>query len=114
MSATRGSSVIEALVGVALGALAVGMLASSILVGVRALTLATGVGAQVTATHDGVERLRHRPFGEIDEVLPITPRLVRRCVRVAGRGRPDALVVTSTWTNHANAHRFAITSEHAP
>jgi hypothetical protein len=114
MSGERGSSVVEALVGVALGAVAIGVLASSVLTGVRALALATGVGAQVTATHDGLERLGRRPAGATDELLSTAPVIARRCERVAGRGRPDALAVESTWTNPARVHHFRVTSEHAP
>jgi len=114
MNRDGGSSIVEALVGLALGAIAVGVLACSVLIGVRALALANGVGAQATATHDGIERLRHRPAGESSDLLPTVPVIARRCERTAGRGRPDALVVESTWTSVAGPHPFAVTSEQTP
>jgi len=110
----RGSSMVEALVGMALGSLAIGILAASVLVGARALLLARGVGAQVTATHDGLERLRRRPPGETNDVVGTLPALTRRCERAAGRGRPDALAVESTWTTAPTPHPFAVVSEHTP
>ena len=114
MSTRRGSTIVEALVGMALGGLAIGLLAASVLVGARALLLARGVGAQVVATHDGLERLRRRPPGESSDLVGTLPVMPRRCARVAGRGRPDALSVESTWTATTGPHPFVVTSEHAP
>jgi hypothetical protein len=110
----RGAGIVEALVGLALGALAMGVLAASVLVGVRGLALARGTGAQVTATYDGVERSRRRPPGEATDLVASTPPVARRSTRRAGRGRPDAIGVESSWTASTGAHRFVVATEHAP
>lgn len=114
MRSRRGSGIVEALVGMALAGLAIGALAASVLVGMRALALARGVGAQVAATHDGLERLRRRPPGETNDLVGTMPVVARRCERAAGRGRPDALTVESTWTATTTPHPFAVVSERAP
>jgi len=114
MSDRRGSGIVEALVGMALGGLAIGLLAASVLVGARALLLARGVGAQVAATHDALERLRRRAPGETNDLVGTTPTVGRRWERVDGRGRPDTLTVESTWTAGAGEHPFAVASECAP
>jgi hypothetical protein len=108
MTGRRGSSLVEAMVGLALGALASGVLAASVLVGVRALTLANGVGAQVAATYDGIERLRLEAPGETSDLVGAVPQIERRRQRVAGRGRPSACDVESTWTSLAGDHPFEI------
>jgi hypothetical protein len=114
MNERSGSGIVEALVGMALGGLAIGLLAASVLVGGRALLLARGVGAQVAATHDGLERLRRRAPGETNDLVGAMPAIVRRSERVDGRGRPDVLTVESTWAAGAGEHPLAVTSECAP
>lgn len=111
MTGSRGSTLLEAMVGLMLGALAIGVLAAGVLTGVRAFSLAGGVSAQVTAMHDGLERLRVSvPADPLDHVGGV-PTVARRRTRASGRGRPDALRVESTW---AGTHRFTIASEAAP
>lgn len=114
MTSRRGASLIEALVGLALSALAAGVLAASVLTGVRALSLATGVGAEVTATYDGIERLRRESPGETYDSLGGSPVITRQRRRVVGRGQPDALAVESNWTGLIGPHAFAVSSEDAP
>ena len=114
MTSRRGASLVEALVGMALGALAAGVLAASVLTGVRALSLATGVGAQVAAAYDGLERLRREPSGETHDVLGGLPMIARQRRRSPGRGRPDALGVESTWTSLTGAHALSVSSEQIP
>jgi hypothetical protein len=114
MTARRGASLVEALVGLALGALAAGVLASSLLAGVRALSLATGVGAEVTATTDAVERLRREGPGETLDATGDSPVVTRERRRVAGRGQPDTLAVESGWSGLTGSHAFTVSSEHAP
>ena len=114
MTPRRGASLVEALVGLALGALAVGVLASSVLTGVRALSLATGVGGEVTATYDGIERLRREAPGETHDSTGGEPPIIRERERTAGRGQPDALAVESGWTGLTGPHAFAVSSVHVP
>ena len=114
MTARRGASLVEALVGLALGALAAGVLASSVFAGVRALSLATGVGAEVTATYDAIERLRREPAGETNDSVGGGPSIARQRRRAAGRGQPDALAVESGWSGLTGPHAFAVSSEHVP
>ena len=114
MTSRSGSSLVEALVGSALGALAAGVLASSVLTGVRALSLAHGVGAEVTATYDGIERLRREAPGETHDVTGSRPVVTRQRRRTAGRGQPDALAVESGWSGLTGPHAFVASSEHAP
>jgi hypothetical protein len=105
----RGASLVEALVAVALGAVAAGTLAASAAVGVRALSLAGGVGAQVMATHDALERLRLGGPDDTSDVVGRQPAIARRRLAIDGRGRADALAVTSTW---AEGHRLDVRSEY--
>ena len=112
MTESRGFGLVEALVGVALGALAVGVLASSVSIGARALVLARGTGAQIVAAHDGLERLRHHAPGTIDDVVEGHPSVTRQCVRGNGRGRVDPLAVDTIWTAGSTSHPFA--AERAP
>jgi len=113
MNRDGGSSIVEALVGLALGAIAVGVLACSVLIGVRALALANAwVRKQRPPT------MASNGCGTGRPVRPATccDRAGHRpTVRAHGRARPpDALVVESTWTSVAGPHPFAVTSEQAP
>lgn len=114
MTGTRGFGLVEALVGAALGALALGVLASGIAMGARALGLARGVGAQIVAAHDGLERLRHSPAGIWVEAVGDGPAIERRSAREDGRGRVDALTVETFWSAPTLPHRFAVATERAP
>jgi hypothetical protein len=114
MTGVRGFGLVEALVGAALGALALGVLASAVAVGARALVLARGVGAQVVAVHDGIERLRHAPAGEVLETVGDGPAIDRRSAREDGRGRTDAFTVETSWAATMEPHRFAVATERAP
>jgi hypothetical protein len=109
MNARQGATLIEALVGVALAALATGILAAAVLTGVRTFSLANGTTAQVTAVHDGLERLRASPPGSTTDTVGTTPAIERERSASDGRGRPDALRVESSV---GGAHPFAVTSEH--
>jgi hypothetical protein len=111
MTGDRGASLVEALVGLALGALAAGVLAASLAMGTRAFSLATGVGVQTIATLDGLEQLRLEPAGETTDVVGTTPAVTRRRTRTTGRGLPDALRVDTTWTSLVGPHPFVVASE---
>jgi hypothetical protein len=114
MSGNRGTGIVEALFAVALAGLATAVLAASIFTGSRALALARGIGAQATATYDGLERLRRRAPGISDDLVGTAPSLARRCERSAGRGHPDVLSVSGTWSTLATGHTFVVGSRHLP
>jgi hypothetical protein len=114
MTANRGSGIVEALFAAALGALATAILAASVFTGSRALALARGIGAQASATYDGLERLRRRAPGQNDDLVGTAPSLARRCERNAGRGHPDVLSVSGTWSTLGTGHTFIVDSRHLP
>ena len=114
MTTNRGSGIVEALFAISLGALATAILAASVFTGSRTLALARGIGAQATATYDGLERLRRRAPGTDDDLVGTSPPLARRCERSTGRGRPDVLSVSGTWSTLATGHSFVVGSRHLP
>jgi hypothetical protein len=114
MTGSRGSGIVEALFATALGALATAILAASVFTASRALALARGVGAQAAATYDGVERLRRRAPGIADDLIGTVPPIARHCERSTGRGHPDALTVSGTWSTLATGHMFRVDSRHLP
>ena len=114
MTANRGSGIVEALFATALGALATTILAASVFTAARALALARGIGAQASATYDGLERLRRSAPGVNDDLIGTAPALARRCERSTGRGHPDLLSVSGTWSTLDMGHSFVVGSRHLP
>jgi type II secretory pathway pseudopilin PulG len=94
MTAGRaGFGVVEALVALALAAVAFGALASATQVATRALRRAASRQAATAAATARLETLRAGARASGHDVLAGTPAVTRVWRHVPGRGRPDGLRV---------------------
>jgi Tfp pilus assembly protein PilV len=105
MTGTRGTSVMEALVGAALAGLALAGLAATAQVSAQALRLARNQGMALAVATERLEALRAGPRGAgTDAVVTPDGTTFRRTWRVRdGRGAPATLDVDVAWGTHALA-----------
>jgi Tfp pilus assembly protein PilV len=96
-----GASIVEALVALALAALAVGGLAATAATSVRGLVRARHDATALTVAAERLEALRAGPRGSDGDARLADGTVFARTWRTTpGRGRPDQLDVTVAWEDH--------------
>jgi len=99
----RGTSIVEALVAVALAGLAAAGLAGAAAVAGRSLRLADQTTAALTFGWERLERLRAGPRADGDDapVAADGTAFTRSWTQADGRGRPTRLTARVAWGAHA-------------
>jgi len=103
-----GFGVVEAIVALALAAIAFGALATSAHVGTLALRRSSARQATASAATERLEALRAGPRHSGDDLVTGPPAITRVWTRTPGRGRPDALAVEAECDGSHLALRSAV------